>query len=64
MNTEENKEEGKKNKNEEELTSKDVENAHAVGDGASGRSKETITEDDLHPIKVKNKPKPGSAESY
>ena len=64
MNTEEKKDEPKKYKNEEKLTSKDIENAHAVGDGASGRSKETITEDDLHSKKGKNKAKPGSAESY
>ncbi len=52
------------NKSPEELSSKDVANAHAAGDGASGRSKEAITEEDIDLKKKKDEPKKGTAESY
>ena len=51
------------NKSPEELSSKDVANAHATGDGASGRSKEAITEEDIH-AKKRTDPNEGTAESY
>ncbi|HVG40197.1 MAG TPA: hypothetical protein VM888_01200 [Chitinophagaceae bacterium] len=37
----------------ENLTSNAIPNAHAAGDGAVGRSKEAITEEDIHPDKEK-----------
>ncbi len=43
---------------EEGLTSDDVANAHAAGDGATVRSKEAITEEEVHPDKLDKKPAP------
>jgi hypothetical protein len=44
----------------EEMPSDKIPDAHAAGDGAMGRSKEVITEEDIHPEKDENEDAPPS----
>ena len=46
---------------EKRTTSDQIPNAHAAGDGATGRSKEAIMDDDLEDIKKEQSGKDSSA---